>query len=143
MSTTCESSSVQVTFYEGIISNFTVTVIYRNDSMKVTGILRWSYIFINVTDSTSCDNYIFKVTAVNDAGVGGTSETTGSFPSLPDITSIQESLQHSLYKTTRVYVHKDCSRIVPFLSCAPPLEAEQMIISISSDQSFLQRGWKL
>ena len=64
---------------------------------------------------------------------------------LPIMKAVLNTHPYSIHYTRRqefTYT-KIVTRIVPFLSCAPPLEAEQMIISISSDQSFLQRGWKL
>ena len=46
-----------------------------------------------------CDVYSFQVTARNDAGIGNQSEIiTGSLPSLPDISAVEDSLQHSLAK---------------------------------------------
>ena len=83
--------------------NFTVTVMNLNDSstgpMEVSGIQDQHYIF-TLEDSTSCDVYSFQVTAVNGAGTGNTSEIiTRSLPSLPDISPVQDSLQHSLART--------------------------------------------
>ena len=82
---------------------FTVTVINLNDSstgpMEVSGIQNQHYIF-TLEDSTSCDVYSFQVTAVNGAGTGTLSDIiTRSLPSLPDISPVQDSLQHSLVRT--------------------------------------------
>ena len=88
---------------EGVAVNFTVTVMNLNDSstgpMEVSGIQDQHYIF-TLEDSTSCDVYSFQVTAVNGAGTGTPSEIiTRSLPSLPDISPVQDSLQHSLVRT--------------------------------------------
>ena len=83
--------------------NFTVTVTNLNDSstgpMEVSGMQDQHYIF-TLEDSTSCDVYSFQVTAVNGAGTGTPSEIiTRSLPSLPDISTVQDSLQYSLVRT--------------------------------------------
>ena len=88
---------------EGVAVTFTVTVMNLNDSstgpMEVSGIQDQHYIF-TLEDSTSCDVYSFQVTAVNGAGTGTPSEIiTRSLPSLPDISPVQDSLQHSLVRT--------------------------------------------
>ena len=89
---------------EGVAVTFTVTVTNLNDSstgpMEVSGIQDQHYI-LTLEDSTSCDVYSFQVTAVNGAGTGTPSEIiTRSLPSLPDISPVQDSLQHSLVRTT-------------------------------------------
>ena len=88
---------------EGVAVIFTVTVMNLNDSstgpMEVSGIQDQHYIF-TLEDSTSCDVYSLQVTAVNGAGTGTPSEIiTRSLPSLPDISPVQDSLQHSLVRT--------------------------------------------
>ena len=90
---------------EGVAVNFTVTVTNLNDSMantgpmEVSGIQDQHYIF-TLEDSTSCDVYSFQVTAMNGAGTGTPSEIiTRSLPSLSDISTVQDSLQHSLVRT--------------------------------------------
>ena len=88
---------------EGVAMTFTVTVTNLNDSstgpMEVSGIQDQHYIF-TLEDSTSCDVYSFQVTAVNGAGTGTPSQIiTRSLPSLPDISPVQDSLQHSLVRT--------------------------------------------
>ena len=85
---------------EGVAVNFTVTVTnLSTGAMEVSGIQDQHYIF-TLEDSTSCDVYSFQVTAVNGAGTGTPSEIiTRSLPSLPDISSVQDSLQHSLVRT--------------------------------------------
>ena len=87
---------------EGVAVNFTVTVTNLNDSstgpIGKSGIQDQHYIF-TLEDSTSCDVYSFQVTAVNGAGTGIPSEIiTRSLPSLPDISPVQDSLQHSLVR---------------------------------------------
>ena len=85
---------------EGVAVNFTVTVTNLNGPMEVSGIQDQHYIF-TLEDGTSCDVYSFQVTAVNGAGTGTPSEIiTRSLPSLPDISPVQDSLQHSLVRTT-------------------------------------------
>ena len=89
---------------EGVAVNFTVTVMNLNDSstgpMEVSGIQDQHYIF-TLEDSTSCDVYSFQATAENGAGRGTPSEIiTRNLPSLPDISPVQDSLQHSLVRTT-------------------------------------------
>ena len=88
---------------EGVVVNFTVTFTNLNDSstgpMEVSGIQDQHYIF-TLQDSTLCDVYSFQVTAVNGAGTGTSSEIiTRSLPSLPDISSVQNSIQYSLVRT--------------------------------------------
>ena len=88
---------------EGVAVNFTMTVTNLNDSstgpMEVSEIQDQHYIF-TLGDNTSCDVYSFQVTAVNGAGTGTPSEIiTRSLPSLPDISPVQDSLQHSLVRT--------------------------------------------
>ena len=87
---------------EGVAVTFTMTVTNLNDSstglMEVSGIQDQHYIF-TLEDSTSCDVYSFQVTAVNGAGTGTPSEIiTRSLLSLPDISPVQDSLQHSLVR---------------------------------------------
>ena len=89
---------------EGVAVNFTMNVTNLNDSstgpMEVSGIQDQHYI-LTLEDSTSCDVYSFQVTAVNGAGTGAPNEIiTKSPPSLPDISPVQDSLQHSLVRTT-------------------------------------------
>ena len=93
---------------EGVEVNFTVNVTNLNDSstgpMEVSGIQDQHYIF-TLGDSTSCDVYSFQVTADNGAGTGTPSEIiTRSLPSLPDISPVQDSLNHSLVRTARLSV---------------------------------------
>ena len=87
---------------EGVAVTFTVTVMNLNDSstgtMEVSGIQDQHYIF-TLEDSTSCDVYSFQVTAVNGAGTNSSDIITRSLPSLPDISPVQDSLQHSLLRT--------------------------------------------
>ncbi len=55
---------------------------------------------LTVEDTTSCDVYSFQVTARNAAGSNSSDNITSSFPSLPDISQVEDSSQHSLVKTT-------------------------------------------
>ena len=64
-----------------------------------TDIQTQHYIFTDNNRARPCDVYNFHVTARNDAGIGNSSEiVTGSLPSLPDISAVEDSLQHSLAK---------------------------------------------
>ena len=64
-----------------------------------TDIQTQHYIFTDNDRARPCDVYSFQVTARNDAGIGNPSEIiTGSLPSLPDISAVEDSLQHSLAK---------------------------------------------
>ena len=84
--------------------NYTLTATNLNDSSSsqaivVTGIQEQNYIF-NGSSSASCDTYSFQVTAFNAAGAGNPSEVITWSPSLlPDISQVEESLNHSLMVT--------------------------------------------
>ena len=84
--------------------NFTLNATNIDDSnigsTVVSGIKQQSYT-LTVENPSPCDVYSFQVTAVNDAGASKPSEIiTRSFPSLPDISPAEDSLHHSLAKTT-------------------------------------------
>ena len=104
---------------EGVAVTFTVTVMNLNDSsstgpMEVSGIQDQHYIF-TLEDSTSCDLYSFQVTAVNGAGTGTPSEIiTRSLPSLPDISPVQDSLQHSLVRTASGVILSVTFNVCPY-----------------------------
>ena len=55
------------------------------------------YFLVPSNDNTSCDVYSFRVKAMNDAGTSDLSESiTSTFPSVPDLSPIENSLQYSL-----------------------------------------------
>ena len=85
--------------------NYTLTITNLNDSSSepivVTGIQEQYFIF-NGSSSASCDTYSFQVTALNAAGAGNPSEVITWSPSLlPDISQVEESLNHSLMVTSQ------------------------------------------
>ncbi len=69
-----------------------------SESIIISGISQQHYIFTPTGGgNTSCDIYTFQITALNDAGAGDPREIiTRSLPSLPDISQVEDSLQHSL-----------------------------------------------
>ncbi len=72
-----------------------------SESIIISGISQQHYIFTPTGGgNTSCDVYTFQITALNDAGASDPSEIiTRSLPSLPDISQVEDSLQHSLVNT--------------------------------------------
>ncbi len=72
-----------------------------SESIIISGISQQHYIFTPTGGgNTSCDVYTFQITALNDAGTSDPSEIiTRSLPSLPDISQVEDSLQHSLVNT--------------------------------------------
>ena len=56
---------------------------------------------ISFSDNTSCNNYSIQVVANNSAGQGPPSDVIiRSVPSLPEISAVEESLQHTLRGTS-------------------------------------------
>ena len=87
---------------KGVAVEFTLTATNLNDSnadpilVIFVEDLHWT---LTIQDSTSCDVYSFRVTARNAAGSSSPSDTlTSSFPALPDISAVEDSLEHSLRK---------------------------------------------
>ncbi len=84
---------------------FTLNATNLNDtsseSIIISGISQQHYIFTPTGGgNTPCDVYTFQITALDDAGAGDPSEIiTRSLPSLPDISQVEDSLQHSLVNT--------------------------------------------
>ncbi len=72
-----------------------------SESIIISGISQQHYIFTPTGGgNTSCGVYTFQITALNDAGASDPSEIfTRSLPSLPDISQVEDSLQHSLVNT--------------------------------------------
>ena len=88
----------------GVTLYFNLTIFNLNSSSSEPVLMRTDiqtqhFIFTDDNRARSCDVYSFQVTARNDAGIGNPSEIiTGSLPSLPDISAVEDSLQHSLAK---------------------------------------------
>ncbi len=72
-----------------------------SESIIISGISQQHYIFTPTGGgNTSCDVYTFQITALNESGASDPSEIiTRSLPSLPDISQVEDSLQHSLVYT--------------------------------------------
>ena len=86
--------------------NYTLTATNLNDSSSsqtiVVAGLQEQYFIFNGSSSASCDTYSFQVTALNPAGAGNPSEVITWSPSLlPDISQVEESLNHSLMVTSQ------------------------------------------
>ena len=88
----------------GVTLYFNLTIFNLNSSSSEPVLMRTDiqtqhYIFTDGNRARPCDVYSFQVTARNDAGMGNPSEIiTGSLPSLPDMSAVEDSLQHSLAK---------------------------------------------
>ena len=89
------------TIYE-VVVNFTLNVTNLNNSKigsTIVSRIQQQYYIFSTEDLSPCDVYNFQVTAVNDAGAGEPSEIiTRNFPSLPDLSPVEDSLHHSLVK---------------------------------------------
>lgn len=71
----------------------------RVNSIDFLAIEDQYYIF-NITDTTSCEIYHFQVTAKNGSMASSPSEIISrSFPSLPNVSPVQDSLEYYLFKT--------------------------------------------
>ena len=93
--------------------NFTLNVTNLNASntepLTERGIRNLYYIFTD--NSPNCDVYRFQVSALNEAGVTNSNEIiTRSLPSLPDISAVEDSLQHSLAKADTLIVQFNVNR---------------------------------
>lgn len=70
----------------------------RVNSIDIIAIQDQHYIF-NITDTTSCEIYHFQVKARNGSMVSSPSEIISlSFPSLPDVSPVQDSLEYNVFK---------------------------------------------
>ena len=82
---------------EGVAVDFTLTATNLNDSNIVVMGIEDLHQTLTIQDNMSCDVYSFIVTARNAAGSSSPSDTlTSSFPALPDISTVECSLDHSL-----------------------------------------------
>ncbi len=89
---------------EGVNLKFILTVTNLNSSssqpLVITNNTTQHYNFTMEGNPSSCDVYAFQITALNGAGASDSSEIiTRSLPSLPDISQVEDSLQHSLVNT--------------------------------------------
>lgn len=88
---------------QGVTVTFNLAVVNVNSSSSertiVPSIETQSYNF-STGRAPTCDVYSFHVVALNDAGASSPSEeVTRSLPSLPDLSGIEDLLQHTLNKT--------------------------------------------
>lgn len=86
----------------GVAVEFTLTAANLNNSStgSIVSTTQDQRLVVALPDNTSCDVYSFQVTAGNAAGISTPSDSIiRSFPSLPDISPVEDSLQHSLTKT--------------------------------------------
>lgn len=82
--------------------NFTVIATNLNDSTKMMEATQNRHQIVRPPDNTSCDSYSFQVRATNAAGSSNLSESiTSTFPSLPGLSSLEESMEYSLTNTAR------------------------------------------
>ena len=108
-------------FQEGIPINFTLFAINLNTTDDVqttqkTGI-RDQYLAFVVDSPTSCDSYSFTVAAVNRVGQGDSSEATiATLPSIPDLSLVEDSLEHSLNKSGDRFLLTVSVMVIPNLS---------------------------
>ncbi len=89
---------------EGVNLQFILTVTNLNSSsnqpLVIPNITTQHYSFTMEGDPSICDVYTIQITALNDAGASDSSEIiTRSLPTLPDISQVEDSLQHSLVNT--------------------------------------------
>ena len=84
--------------------NFTVTATNLNDSTEMMTVLEATqdrHKIVSPPDNTSCDTYSFQVRARNAAGSSNLSTSiTSTFPSLPDLSSLERSMEYSLTHAT-------------------------------------------
>jgi hypothetical protein len=81
---------------------FTVNVTNLNQSTTVASLTTMQYYLIVIPSDSNelCDIHSFIITATNDAGSSIPSESFNrEFPSLPDLTPVEQSLQHSMIRT--------------------------------------------
>ena len=95
----------------GVTLYFNLTIFNINSSSSEPVLMRTDiqtlhYVFTDdMSQSRPCDVYSFQVTARNDVGIDNSSEIiTGSLPSLPDISAVEDSLQHFLVKDAELNV---------------------------------------
>lgn len=82
---------------------FSLTVLNLNSSRHMPNVvseIQDPHYRFEITDNTSCDVYRFHVIAMYSSISSNSSDSiTSSFPSLPDIFPVENSLQHSLVKS--------------------------------------------
>lgn len=86
---------------EGVAVEYDLVATNLKDSSQTMVLIREDqHHILTSADSASCDVYLFQVTAGNRAGSSSPSgNITISFPTLPDISPVEDSLHHSLLKT--------------------------------------------
>lgn len=93
-----------MTTLEGVVVIFTLTATNVNASrttrpLVVSGIQNPYYLFTVMTSATpSCDYYRFQVVVAIGADTSNPGEIVAAIPTLPDISPIGNSLQHSIVK---------------------------------------------
>ena len=110
----------------GVTLYFNLTIFNLNSSSSEPVLMRTDIqtLHYNFTDNNMtrpCDVYSFQVTARNDVGIGNPSEIiTGSLPSLPDISTVEDSLQHSLRVQFNVSSELVVKDVLPLHACRMP-----------------------
>ena len=87
---------------DNVSVDFVLTATNVADSSE-TIVMRMSQLnsVIPFSDTTSCNTYSIQVVANNSAGQGPPSDIIiRSVPSLPEISAVEESLQHTLRRTS-------------------------------------------
>ena len=92
-----ENSTELEVFFSLTVSNLNDTSI---EPMHVSGI-EDQYYLLTIRDTTSCEVYSFQVAATSNAGSSNFSAPVSStFPSVPDISPLESSLQYSIVQRT-------------------------------------------
>ena len=103
MATVVGLGTLGLTWWFPIPTQYTLTIVNLNDSTSNTVALTHdrNYMFTarNVP-FTSCDLYRFRVAVLNNADIQS-AVITKSVPSLPDVSLLEGSLQHSLLPTAQ------------------------------------------
>ena len=95
--------SLQISWSLDNADNVSVEFVVTATNVTETIVMRTSQLnsVIPFSDSTSCNNYSIQVVANNSAGQGPPSDVIiRSVPSLPEISAVEESLQHTLRRTS-------------------------------------------
>ena len=84
----------------GVMVDFVVIIRLEGSSTERIFTTKLNQVVMSA-DNTSCDMYSIQIVANNSAGQSPPSErVTAVFPSLPDISSMENSLEYSLHKTS-------------------------------------------
>ena len=89
-------------FIEGVQVDFELTAMNLVTSNSEVRVTRNQHLIFTALGNASCDTYSFQVRAMADSGNSEPSEESApvSIPSLPDISLVENSLNHSLVKTS-------------------------------------------